>query len=52
MMQDKELDNVYLELNSVLQCTKRKFYNISIRGDIDSLLILKENLEIEKRIQN
>ena len=50
MMQDKELDNVYLELDSISNVLNEKILTISqLGGDIDSLLILKENLEIEKK---
>ena len=50
MMQEKELDNVYLELDSISNVLSEKILTISqLGGDIDSLLILKENLEIEKK---
>ena len=50
MMQDKELDNVYLELDSISNVLNEKILTISqLGGDIDSLLILKENLETEKK---
>ena len=50
MMQNKELDNVYLELDSISNVLNEKILTISqLGGDIDSLLILKENLEIEKK---
>ena len=50
MMQEKELDNVYLELDSISNVLSEKILTISqLGGDIDSLLILKENLENEKK---
>ena len=50
MMQEKELDNVYLELDSISNVLSEKILTISqLGGDIDSLLVLKENLEIEKK---
>tara|TARA_B100000676_G_C18025327_1_gene815240 strand:- start:640 stop:1518 length:879 start_codon:yes stop_codon:yes gene_type:complete len=50
IQQDKELDNVYLELDSISNLLGDKILTISqLGGDIDSLLILKENLELEKR---
>ncbi len=50
MMQEKELDNVYLELDSISNVLSVKILTISqLGGDIDSLLVLKENLEIEKK---
>ena len=50
MMQEKELDNVYLELDSISNVLGEKILTISqLGGDIDSLLVLKENLEIEKK---
>ena len=49
-MQEKELDNVYLELDSISNLLSEKILTISqLGGDIDSLLVLKENLEIEKK---
>ena len=51
MMQEKELDNVYLELDSISNVLSEKILTISqLGGDIDSLLVLKENLEIEKNL--
>ena len=50
MMQEKELDNVYLELDSISNVLSEKILTISqLGGDIDSLIVLKENLEIEKK---
>ena len=50
IQQDKELENVYLELDSISNLLGDKILTISqLGGDIDSLLILKENLELEKR---
>ncbi len=50
MMQEKELDNVYLELDSISNVLSEKILTISqLGGDIDSLLVLKDNLEIEKK---
>ena len=50
IQQEKELDNVYLELDSISNVLGDKILTISqLGGDIDSLLILKENLELEKR---
>jgi len=50
IQQDKELDNVYLELDSISNLLGDKILTISqLGGDIDSLIILKENLELEKR---
>ena len=50
MMQEKELDNVYLELDSISNVLSEKILTISqLGGDIDSLLVLKENLETEKK---
>ena len=50
MMQEKELDNVYLELDSISNVLSEKILTISqLGGNIDSLLVLKENLEIEKK---
>ena len=50
IQQEKELDNVYLELDSISNLLGDKILTISqLGGDIDSLLILKENLELEKR---
>ena len=48
LTQEKELDNVYLELDSISNVLNEKILTISqLGGNIDSLLILKENLEIE-----
>ena len=48
--QKEELDNVYLDLDSISNSLNEKILTISqLGGDIDSLLIIKENLEIEKR---
>ena len=48
--QEEELDNVYLELDSISNALNEKILTISqLGGDIDSLLIIKENLEVEKR---
>ena len=48
--QEEELDNVYLDLDSISNSLNEKILTISqLGGDIDSLLIIKENLEIEKR---
>ena len=50
LTQEKELDNVYLELDSISNVLNEKILTISqLGGNIDSLLILKENLEIEKK---
>jgi len=50
IQQEKELDNVYLELDSISNLLGDKILTISqLGGDIDSLIILKENLELEKR---
>ena len=50
IQQEKELDNVYLELDSISNLLGDKILTISqLGGDIDSLLIQKENLELEKR---
>jgi len=50
IQQEKELDNVYLELDSISNLLGDKILTISqLGGDIDSLLILKENLELEKK---
>jgi len=50
IQQEKELNNVYLELDSISNLLGDKILTISqLGGDIDSLLILKENLELEKR---
>ena len=49
LTQEKELDNVYLELDSISNVLNEKILTISqLGGYIDSLLILNENLEIEK----
>ncbi len=48
--QEEELDNVYLELDSISNALNEKILTISqLGGDIDSLLIIKENLEVEKK---
>jgi len=48
--QQSELDELYLDLDSVSNVLNDKILTISqLGGDIDSLLILKENIEIEKR---
>ena len=48
--QQTELDELYLDLDSVSNVLNDKILTISqLGGDIDSLLILKENIEIEKR---
>ena len=48
--QEEELDNVYLDLDSISNSLNEKILTISqLGGDIDSLLIIKQNLEIEKR---
>ena len=50
IQQEKELDNVYLELDSISNVLGDKILTISqLGGDIDSLLILKENLELDKK---
>tara|TARA_B100000575_G_scaffold242400_1_gene205734 strand:- start:511 stop:1389 length:879 start_codon:yes stop_codon:yes gene_type:complete len=50
IQQEKELDNVYLELDSISNLLGDKILTISqLGGDIDSLIILKENMELEKR---
>ena len=48
--QQTELDELYLDLDSVSNVLNDKILTISqLGGDIDSLLILKENIETEKR---
>ncbi|MFL2990560.1 MAG: hypothetical protein ACJZZ7_01715 [Cytophagales bacterium] len=48
--QQYELDELYLDLDSVSNVLNDKILTISqLGGDIDSLLILKENIELEKR---
>jgi len=48
--QEIELDNVYLELDSVSTALGEKILTISqLGGDIDSLIILKESIEEEKK---
>ncbi len=48
--QQYELDELYLDLDSVSNVLNDKILTISqLGGDIDSLLILKENIESEKR---
>jgi cell division protein ZapB len=48
--QQNELDELYLDLDSVSNVLNDKILTISqLGGDIDSLLILKENIELEKR---
>ena len=48
--QQAELDELYLDLDSVSNVLNDKILTISqLGGDIDSLLILKENIETEKR---
>ena len=48
--QEEELDDVYLDLDSISNSLNEKILTISqLGGDIDSLLIIKQNLEIEKR---
>ena len=50
LIQENELENVYLELDSISNVMNDKILIISqLGGDIDSLLILKENIEKEKR---
>ena len=50
LIQENELENVYLELDSISNVMNDKILTISqLGGDIDSLLILKENIEKEKR---
>ena len=50
IQQEIELDNVYLELDSVSDALGEKILTISqLGGDIDSLIILKESIEEEKR---
>ena len=45
-----ELDELYIDLDSVSNVLNDKILTISqLGGDIDSLLILKENIETEKR---
>ena len=48
--QQTELDELYIDLDSVSNVLNDKILTISqLGGDIDSLLILKENIESEKR---
>ena len=48
--QQTELDELYIDLDSVSNVLNDKILTISqLGGDIDSLLILKENIETEKR---
>ena len=48
--QQIELDELYIDLDSVSNVLNDKILTISqLGGDIDSLLILKENIETEKR---
>ena len=48
--QQNELDELYIDLDSVSNVLNDKILTISqLGGDIDSLLILKENIETEKR---
>ena len=48
--QQTELDELYIDLDSVSNVLNDKIITISqLGGDIDSLLILKENIETEKR---
>ena len=48
--QEIELDNVYVELDSVSIALGEKILTISqLGGDIDSLIILKESIEEEKK---
>ena len=48
--QQTELDELYIDLDSVSNVLNDKILKISqLGGDIDSLLILKENIETEKR---
>ena len=48
--QQTELDELYIDLDSVSNVQNDKILTISqLGGDIDSLLILKENIETEKR---
>lgn len=48
--QQTELDELYIDLDSVSNVLNDKILIISqLGGDIDSLLILKENIETEKR---
>ena len=50
LIQENELENVYLELDSISNVMNDKILTISqLGGEIDSLLILKENIEKEKR---
>ena len=50
VQQEIELDNVYLELDSVSGALGEKILTISqLGGNIDSLIILKENIEEEKK---
>ena len=48
--QENELQDVYLELDSISNLLNDKILTISqLGGEIDSLLILKETIETEKR---
>ena len=48
--QENELQDVYLEIDSISNLLNDKILTISqLGGEIDSLLILKENIETEKR---
>ena len=50
LKQQTELDELYIDLDSVSNVLNDKILTISqLGGDIDSLLILKENIETEKR---
>ena len=50
VQQEIELDNVYLELDSVSGALGEKILTISqLGGNIDSLIILKESIEEEKK---
>ena len=50
LKQQTELDELYIDLDSVSNVLNDKILIISqLGGDIDSLLILKENIETEKR---
>ena len=50
IQQEIELDNVYIELDSVSIVLGEKILTISqLGGDIDSLIILKESIEEEKK---
>ena len=50
VQQEIELNNVYLELDSVSGALGEKILTISqLGGNIDSLIILKESIEEEKK---